>query len=72
MRWFYVVEKAGTPSIWESTPERLTSLLRRKAGFSVTTANPSETRKGALVTLRQLFPGHRVRKEGSNGSSSVR
>jgi hypothetical protein len=62
MRCFYVVEKAGIPAIWQSAPEHLPKLLRRKAGFSVAAAHPSETRKGALILLRQLFPGHRVAK----------
>lgn len=70
MRYFYVVEKAGVPAIWESAPEHLPKLLRRKVGFSVTAADPSGTRKGALLILQQLFPGHRVAKVQPSSLSS--
>jgi hypothetical protein len=59
MSRFYVVEKAGVPAVWQSEPEQLPNLLKRKSGFVVTDAGASGTRKGALVLLRQLFPGHR-------------
>lgn len=59
MSSFYVVEKAGVPAVWQTDPEKLPVLLKRKSGFSVTNAGASGTRKGALVLLRQLFPGHR-------------
>lgn len=62
MGCFYVVEKAGVPAIWQIAPEHLPRLLRRKVGFSVVVADPSETRKSALTLLRQLFPGHRLAK----------
>ncbi len=71
MRRFYVVEKAGTPAIWESTPEHLNRLLRRKAGFAVAATDPSETRKAALIVLRKLFPGHRVAKRSSTPGFSA-
>ena len=67
MRKFYVVQKAGVPAIWEAKPERLGTMLRRKAGYAVTTADPSETRHAALVLLRQLFPGHRIPKVRAAG-----
>lgn len=66
MTWFYIVEKAGVPNIWESTPETLPKLLRRKAGFSLAAADPSKTREDALILLRQLFPGRRLAKPLSN------
>jgi hypothetical protein len=59
MSKFYIVEKAGVPAIWQTEPEQLPTLLERKSGFSVTDAGASGTRKGALVALRRLFPGHR-------------
>jgi hypothetical protein len=62
MRKFYVVQKAGVPAIWETHPERLSTLLRRKAGYAVTSADPTETRHGAFILLRELFPGHRIPK----------
>jgi hypothetical protein len=62
MSKFYVVQKAGVPAVWQCDPERISSLLRRKSGFAIAAADPSETRRGALVLLRELFPGHRVSK----------
>jgi hypothetical protein len=59
---FYVVEKAGVPAVWESDPEHIAGLLRRDSGFTITAADPSGTRQGALVLLRELFPGHRPAK----------
>ncbi len=59
MSKFYVVEKAGVPAVWQTEPEQLPTLLKRKSGFSVNDAGASGTRKGALDLLRQLYPGHR-------------
>jgi hypothetical protein len=59
MSKFYVVEKAGVPAVWQTEPEQLSTLLKRKSGFIVTEAGASGTRKGALVLLRQMYPGHR-------------
>lgn len=63
MSKFYVVEKAGVPAVWQADPEHLPTLLKWKAGFAVTGAQASGTRKGALVLLRELFPGHRPLKD---------
>lgn len=59
MSKFYVVERAGVPNVWESDPEHINVLLKRHSGFAIASAAPSETRQGALVVLRQFFPGQR-------------
>lgn len=56
---FYVVEKNGTPAIWQSEPERMVRLLKWKAGFTVVSDSPSDTRAEALIKLRELFPACR-------------
>ena len=56
---FYVVQKNGIPAIWQSAPERMERLLKQKAGYSVTSESPSNTRAEALTKLRELFPGSR-------------
>lgn len=32
---FYIVQKAGTPAVWQSDPQQIERLLRHKAGFTV-------------------------------------
>jgi hypothetical protein len=59
---FYVVQKAGIPAIWQSDPQQLERLLKHKAGFTVASDTPSDTRAHALGKLRQLFPGSRPAK----------
>lgn len=61
---FYVVQKNGVPAIWQSAPERMARLLRQKAGYSVTSDSPSNTRAEALIKLRELFPGSRPMTAG--------
>jgi hypothetical protein len=56
---FYVVQKNGIPAVWQSDPERIMRLLKQKAGFTVISETPSDTRNEALIKLRQLFPGSR-------------
>jgi hypothetical protein len=56
---FYVVQKAGIPAIWQSDPQQIERLLKRKLGFTVVSDTPSDTRSDALNKLRQLFPGSR-------------
>jgi hypothetical protein len=56
---FYLVQKNGVPSVWQSDPQRLVRLLKQKAGFTVVSDKPSNTRAEALVKLRELFPGSR-------------
>jgi hypothetical protein len=56
---FYVVQKDGVPAVWQSAPERLERLLKHKAGYTVISETPSDTRAEALTKLRQLFPGLR-------------
>ncbi len=58
---FYVVEKDGVPLVWQSDPERMIRQLKRKAGYAVIDT-PSDTRREALVKLRQRFPGSRPLK----------
>lgn len=62
---FYVVQKAGTPAVWQSHPQQIERLLRHKAGFTVVSDTPSDTRSDALSKLRQLFPGSRPNKSAS-------
>jgi hypothetical protein len=59
---FYVVHKSGVPAIWQSDPHRVVDLLKRKAGFTITSETPSDTRADALIKLRELFPGSRPPK----------
>lgn len=59
---FYVVQKAGIPAIWQSHPQQIERLLKHKAGFTVASETPSDTRADALSKLRQLFPGSRPAK----------
>jgi hypothetical protein len=62
---YYVVQKSGTPAIWQSDPQQIERLLKRKTGFTVVSDTPSDTRADALGILRQLFPGSwRVGKKG--------
>ncbi len=56
---FYVVERNGVPAVWQLDPEGVTRQLKRKAGYAVTSDAPSDTRREALVKLRQRFPGSR-------------
>ena len=56
---FYVVERNGIPAVWQSAPERLVRLLKRKKGYTVTAGLPGNTRAEALTKLRLLFPGSR-------------
>jgi hypothetical protein len=65
MSKFYVVEKEGVPAVWQSDPEHIAGLLKRKEGFTITAADASGTRRAALALLRQLFPGHRPAKAQS-------
>jgi hypothetical protein len=65
MSKFYVVQRAGVPAVWQSDPEHIAGLLRRKAGYTIAATSPSETRRGALTILRELFPGHRPIKTQS-------
>jgi hypothetical protein len=65
MSKFYVVQRAGVPAIWQSDPEHIADLLRRKTGYTIAAAVPSETRQSALTVLRTLFPGHRPVKTRS-------
>ncbi len=58
---FYVVEKDGIPLVWQSEPARMVGHLKRKAGYAVIDT-PSDTRREALVKLRQRFPGSRPLK----------
>ena len=46
---FYVVQKNGIPSIWQSDAKRIVRLLKHKAGFTVISAIPYETRTEALT-----------------------
>jgi len=62
---FYIVQKAGIPAVWQSDPQQIERLLRRKAGFMVVSHTPSDTRSDALSKLRQLFPGSRPTKPSS-------
>lgn len=59
MSKFYVVQKSGVPAVWQSDPQRIVQLLKRKADFTVISDTPSDTRADALTKLRQLFPGCR-------------
>ncbi len=59
---FYVVQKAGVPAVWESDPQQIGHLLKRKTDFTVISDEPSDTRADALTKLRQLFPGSRPMK----------
>ncbi len=59
---FYVVQKDGVPAVWQSDPERMVRLLKQKAGFTVISETPSNTRAEALMKLRQTFPGSRPLK----------
>ena len=59
---FYVVEKDGVPAVWQSDPEKMNRLLKVKAGYTVTSESPSNTRAEALLKLRKLFPGSRPTK----------
>ena len=59
---FYVVEKNGVPAVWQTDPAKMTRLLKVKAGYTVTSEAPSNTRAEALLKLRQLFPGSRPPK----------
>ncbi len=59
---FYVVEKNGVPAVWQTNPERIVRLLKQKAGFTVISDTPSDTRAEALLKLRQVFPGSRPLK----------
>ena len=59
---FYVVQKGGIPVIWQSDPQQFEQLLKHKAGFTVASDAPSDTRADALTKLRQLFPGARPLK----------
>ena len=61
---FYVVQKNGTPAIWQSDAERILQLLKHKTGFTIMSDVPSNTRAEALMKLRQLFPGARPVKSG--------
>ena len=56
---FYVVERNGVSAVWQSDPERIMRQLKRKSGYTVTSDTPSDTRREALVKLRQRFPGSR-------------
>ena len=56
---FYVVQKNGIPAIWQSDTERMARWLKHKAGFTVVSETPYETRAEALTKLRELFPGAR-------------
>jgi hypothetical protein len=59
---FYVVQKDGVPAVWQSDPRQILRLLKHKAGFTIASDPPSDTRADALVRLRQLFPGFRAIK----------
>ncbi len=59
MSKFYVVQKDGVPAVWQSDPEHIERLLKHKAGFSVVSDAPSDTRAEALIKLRLVFPGSR-------------
>jgi hypothetical protein len=56
---FYVVQRKGIPAVWQADPKRILTLLKRKADFKLAFEAPANTRREALVRLRQLFPGHR-------------
>jgi hypothetical protein len=56
---FYVVQKDGAPAIWQSDLQRIVRLLKHKAGFTIISETPSDTRADALIKLRQLFPESR-------------
>jgi hypothetical protein len=56
---FYIVEKNGIPAVWQADPVRIARLLKHKAGFTVTSEAPSDTRAEALSKLREVFPGSR-------------
>ncbi len=56
---FYVVQRNGIPSVWQTSPKHILQLLKRKAEFTLASDTPSGTRHEALVKLRQLFPQHR-------------
>jgi hypothetical protein len=56
---FYIVQKNGIPAIWQSDARRIARLLKHKAGFTVTSETPYDTRAEALIRLRELFPGSR-------------
>ncbi len=56
---FYIVQKNGIPAVWQSDPERISGLLKQKAGFAISGETPSNTRAEALTKLRQVFPGSR-------------
>jgi hypothetical protein len=62
---FYIVQKAGVPAVWQSDPQQIERLLKHKAGFTVVSDTPSDTRSDTLSKLRQLFPGSRPTKSGS-------
>jgi hypothetical protein len=59
---FYIVQKAGVPAIWQSSPQRFEQLLKHKPGFMVAADTPSDSRADAISKLRQLFPGARPAK----------
>jgi len=63
MSKFYLVQKGGSPAIWQSDLQHINGLLRRHAGFVMASDEPAATRKEALARLRQLFPGHRPVKQ---------
>ncbi len=55
---FYIVERNGSPVIWQAGPEGIVRLLKRKAdaGYSMAPQPPMKSRAEALVKLRELFP----------------
>jgi len=59
---FYVVQKDGIPAVWQTHPEKISGLLKHKAGFSLISEAPSDTWAEALIRLRQVFPGSRRAK----------
>jgi len=61
-KFYVVVQKSGIPAIWQTDPQQIERMLKRKAGFTVASDTPSDTRADALSKLRQLFPESRRAK----------
>lgn len=61
---FYIVERNGTPAIWQVGPDGIVSLIKRKskAGYSMVLEPPFASRSEALTKLCQMFPNVRRAK----------
>jgi hypothetical protein len=67
---FYVVQRNGIAAVWQTSPKRISRMLKRKADFALASATPSGTRRDALIKLRELFPGQRLIKPAANSRAA--